>query len=331
MTAEDTSTDTLQDLIEASDLAGLTRYVDGVCASRDWGQLTVIRDRCNEAVERGKQVWAIAQFAEYRMALDAPAEMAGTVMSDGRGRFALGPLWEVAASNHRWEDLSEFVTVPTVRAMIAHERSIRGEAVDETSIDGRVLEIPAAIQPWEPAYPVAEYQSDRATFPDDIFDLPMEWIELPDTVDRDDDDRVCNALLNLVGPWWEDSLGHAEVVTVEGTIEEAIRALGPHRVRETDVGLATALEAMTWAGASGGAHGRRRGTPTGRALAWWVVLEVLGYDEVPDDLEELGREAAELRWVLWDPGDRVGGWNLHLGIEDPTDGLAWVLSAVDAA
>ena len=330
MTAHDASTDTLQDLIEASDLAGLTRYVDGVCVSRDWEQLTVVRDRCNEAVERGKQVWAIAQFAEYRMALDAPAEMAGAVMSDGRGRFALGPLWEVAASSHTWVELSRYVSVPTVRAMIAHERSIRGEVVDVASIDDRVLEIPVAMQPWEPSYPVADYQSDRATFPDDIFDLPMEWIELPDAMDRDDDDRVCNALLNLVGPWWEDSIGHAEVATVEGTIEDAIRTLGPHRVRAADVDLATGLEAMVWAGASGGAHGRRRGTPTGRALAWWVVLEVLGYEEVPEDRDELGREADELRWVLWDPGDRVGGWNLHIGIEDPQDGLAWVLSAVDA-
>jgi hypothetical protein len=330
VTTDDATTDTLQDLIEASDLAGLTRYVDGVCASRDWDQLAVVRDRCNEAVERGKQVWAIAQFAEYRMALDAPAEMAGAVMSDGRGRFALGPLWEVAASTHSWGDLDPYVSVPTVRAMIAHERSIRGEAVDATSIDERILEIPLAVQSWEPEYPVADYQSDRATFPDEIFDLPMAWIELPDATDRDDDDRVCNALLALVAPWWEDSLGHAEVVTVEGTIEEAIRALGPHRVRAAEVDLATAFEAMVWAGASGGAHGRRRGTPTGRALAWWVILEVLGYDDVPEDLDELGREAAALRWMLWDPGDRVGGWNLHLGIQDPRDGLAWVLSAVDA-
>jgi len=325
------TTDTLTELIEGSDLAGLTRYVDGVCASREWERLTVVRDRCNEAVERGKQVWAIAQFAEYRMALEAPAEMAGTVMSDGRGRFALGPLWEVAASTHTWDDLQEHVSVPTVRAMIAHERSIRGEAVDEAHIDQRILEIPAAMQPWEPAYPVADYQSDRATFPDDIFDLPMEWIELPDPGDRDDEDSVCNALMDLVGPWWEDSLGHAEVITVEGTIEEAIRALGPHRVRAAEVDLSTALEALVWAGASGGAHGRRRGTPRGRAGAWWVLLEILGYDDVPDDLDDFGRQAAELRFVLWDPGDRVGGWNLHIGIEDPTDGLAWVLSAVDAA
>lgn len=331
MTTDDAdSTDSLQNLIEASDLAGLTRYVDGVCASREWERLPVVVDRCNEAVERGKQVWAIAQYAEYRMALDAPGEMAGSVMSDGRGRFALGPLWEVAASTHTWDDLSQYVTVPTVRAMIAHERSIRGETVDAASVDGRVLEIPVEIQPWEPTYPVADYQSDRATFPDDIFDLPMEWIELPDAIERDDDDGVTHTLLELVAPWWEDSLGHAETVTVEGTIEEGIRVLGPHRVRAADVDLSTALEAMVWAGASGGAHGRRRGTPRGRAAAWWVILEILGYDDVPDDLGQLGREAAELRWVLWDPGDRVGGWNLHIGIEDPTDGIAWVLSAVDA-
>jgi hypothetical protein len=136
--------------------------------------------------------------------------------------------------------------------------------------------------------------------------------------------------MELVKPWWDDSQGKAEVATVDGTIEGAIRVLGPHRVRIADVSLQTALEAMAWAGASGGGHGRRRGTPIGRAGAWWVLLELLGYDEVPDDPSVLADEAEGVRWVLWDPGDRVGGWNLHLGIEDPADGIAWVLSAVDA-
>jgi len=40
-------------------------------------------------------------------------------------------------------------------------------------------------------------------------------------------------------------------------------------------------------------------------------------------------EASELRWVLWDPGDAVGGWALHLAVEDPQDGMAWAISAVD--
>ncbi len=324
------SADSLVPLIEGSHPAGLVRAIDGICVRRDWDELVDLRDRCNEAVERGKQVWAIAQFAEYRLALEAPPEMAATVMSDGRGRFSLGPLWEVAASSHSWADLAPHLEAPTIRALVAHERSIHGDIVDPLDVDPSILEIPVELQQWEPPYPVAKYASDRATFPDDIFDINMAWRDLGEPAQRQQDDEVCDALLDLVKPWWEDSLGKAEVVTVDGSIEEAIRTLGPHKVRLVDVSLHTALEAMAWAGASGGGHGRRRGTPIGRAGAWWILLEVLGYDEVPEDASLLGEDGAGLRWVLWDPGDRIGGWNLHIGIEDPQDGVSWVLSAVDA-
>ena len=322
--------DALTSLIEGSDLAGLIRHIDGICSRREWDELIDLRDRCEEAVERGKQVWGVAQFAEYRLALEAPAETAATVMDDGRGRFALGPLWEVGASSHPWDDLREYLDVPTVRAMVAHERSIRGDDVAESDIDVHVLGVPVAQQPWEPSYPVAEYKPDRAAFPDDIHEINMDWVDLPEAAEPQPDDGLCDALMDLVKPWWEDSQGKAEVVTVDGSIEEAIRALGPHRVRLVDVTPDQAMEAMAWAGASGGGHGRRRGTPAGRAGAWWVLTEALGYDEIPEDVSALGQEASELRWVLWDPGDRIGGWNLHIGIEDPEDGAAWVLSAVDA-
>ncbi|MCH8899668.1 MAG: hypothetical protein IH942_04120, partial [Acidobacteria bacterium] len=86
--------------------------------------------------------------------------------------------------------------------------------------------------------------------------------------------------------------------------------------------------AMVWAAASGGAHGSRRGTPRGRALAWWVVAQLLGYDELPEDDDALV-EAEELNWYLWDPGEQVGGWSLHLAVEDPEDEVSWALSAVD--
>lgn len=322
--------DVLTPLIESSDLGGLLKHVDGICARRAWDELVDLRDRCDEAVERGKQLWAVSQFAEYRLALEAPADLAASVMLDGRGRFALGPLWEVAASSHSWTDLQPHVTIPTVRAMVGHERAIRGDEVTESEIDPLVLGIPVAIQSWEPAYPLAEYKSDRADFPSDVHEIDMEWTDLDDAAETVDEDGVCHVLLDLVKPWWEDSQGKAEVVTVDGTIEEAIRSLGPRRVRIVDVTVEQAMQAMCWAASSGGGHGRRRGTPAGRAAAWWVVLEVLGYDEVPEDLSEVGDEAAELRWVLWDPGDRIGGWNLHLGVEDQDDGVAWVLSAVDA-
>lgn len=322
--------DTLTPLIEGSDLAGLIRAIDGICSRREWDELIALRDRCDEAVKRGKQVWAVSQFAEYRLALEGPSDLAATVMTDGRGRFSLGPLWEVASSSHSWSELRPYLDVPTIRALTAHERSIHGDLVDGGDIDNAILEIPVAIQSWEPRYPTAKYTPDRATFPDDIFDIEMRWTDLGEPIEAQADDEVSDALLDLVKPWWEDSLGKAEVVTVDGTIEDAIRVLGPHRVRMSDVSLETALEAMTWAGASGGGHGRRRGTPVGRAGAWWVLLSLLGYDDVPGDASEVGREASGLRWVLWDPGDRVGGWNLHIGVEDPEDGVAWVLSAVDA-
>lgn len=322
--------DALTPLIERTDLAGLIRTIDGICSRRDWGELIDLRDRCDEAVTRGKQVWAVSQFAEYRLALEGPADLAATVMTDGRGRFTLGPLWEVAASSHSWADLDPFLSSPTIRALTAHERSIHGDSVPEDAVDRGILEIPVAQQSWEPAYPTAEYASDSATFPDDIFDIEMQWTDLGEPVESAGDDEVSDVLMDLVKPWWEDSLGKAEVVTVVGTIEDGIRTLGPHRVRMADVSLSTAFEAMVWAGASGGGHGRRRGTPAGRVGAWWVLLEILGYDDVPEDVSGLGDEAADLRWVLWDPGDRVGGWNLHIGIEDPADGIAWVLSAVDA-
>jgi hypothetical protein len=214
--------------------------------------------------------------------------------------------------------------------MTAHERSIRGDNIDEIEIDSAILGIPVEIQGWEPRYPVAEYRSDRASFPDDIFDIPMQWIDLPEPGVALPDDGVCDVLADVVKAWWDDSLGKSEVVTVDGTIEEAIRALGPHRVRAAEIDTKTAMEAIAWAGASGGAHGNRRGTPAGRAAAWWVLLEILGYDDPPDDQSDLAQEADSLRWLIWDPGDRIGGWNLHLGVEDPEDGIAWVISAVDA-
>ena len=127
-----------------------------------------------------------------------------------------------------------------------------------------------------------------------------------------------------------ESSGHADVVQVEGDALAAIRAIGPRRARVADVTLGEALAAMAWTGSSGGAYGSRRGTPIGRSLAWWVLATLLGYDEMPDDPSDL-EEAAELRWVVWDPGDAVGGWALHLAIEDPQDGVAWAISAVDMA
>jgi hypothetical protein len=321
--------DRLRALIESSDLDGLVRFIDGLVEAREWDGLVAVRDGCVEAVERGKQVWGAAQFVEYRMALDAPAEYVGAVVLPGAGRFALGPLWEVAASTHTWAELDPHLTDPAARAFAAHERSIRGEDVGDPDIDPRIVEVPLRLQTWEPDYPVAVYRSDRADFPERA--LPdLDWVELPGAPRVGERDEAIDGLLELVKPWIEDSSGRGEGTCVEGAAHDAIRALGPHRVRMAEIGFDDALSLMVWTGASGGAYGRRRGTPAGRAATWWALAALLGAeDDWPPDPAWMGDTAAALRWWVWDPGDRVGGWNFHLAVEDLDVGLAWSVTAVD--
>jgi hypothetical protein len=320
--------DDLLNLIEGSDLAGLVRRIDGLVSAREWDGIVELRDRCIEAVDRGKQLWGVAQFAEYRLALDAPGPLAGQVVKEGAGRFALGPLWEVAASTHSWNDLAPHVNDARLRTLLAHERVLRGEAFSPDGVDPHVLEVPLAVQQWEPDYPVAAYRSDRADFPENEWS-GLEWIELGEPLARLDEDDALEALLGLVAPWMEQSNGRAEGCVVEGSAVDAIRTLGPHRVRAAEIDGGEALALMAWTGASGGAYGRRRGTPVGRAQTWWALAALLGLDDI-DDPDSLGAGISELRWLRWDPGDQIGGWGFHLAVEDPEDGLAWAVSAVDA-
>lgn len=318
----------LTDLIEGSDLAGLIRRIDGYSSAREWEGIVELRDRCIEAVERGKQLWGVAQFAEYRLALEAPGPIAGQVVKEGAGRFALGPLWEVAASTHVWAEIAPHIDDARLQTLIAHERILRGEDVDNAAIDPHVLEVPASLSDWEPAYPVAAYRSDRADFPEHEW-TGIDWIELPERIEREQQDDALEALLDLTAPWTEQSNGRADGCVVQGTALEAIRTLGPHRVRAAEIDGGEALALMAWTGASGGAYGRRRGTPVGRMQTWWALAALLGIDEI-DDVEALGEGLGELRWMRWEPGDQIGGWSFHLAVEDPEDGLAWAVSAVDA-
>ena len=120
---------------------------------------------------------------------------------------------------------------------------------------------------------------------------------------------ACDALLDLVRPWTEESSGRAECRAVVGLAVDAIRALGPHRVRLAEIDLGQALALLTWVGAGGGAYGRRRGTPIGRAAAWWTVSALLGVeDDWPPDPALLEEDAGGAQVVCLGsgrPGRRV--------------------------
>lgn len=99
-----------------------------------------------------------------------------------------------------------------------------------------------------------------------------------------------------------------------------------------EVSPADALAHLAWTGASGGAHGRRRGLSVGRFAAWWTLAALSGLlHHWPVPAEELGRAASEIRWYAWDGGEPVTGWSLRLAAEDPAENLAWAVNATDAA
>jgi len=320
--------DVVAEAVSGGDLDQLVRLVDGLCGSREWAEVVRLRDRCRSAMERGLQLWPAAEYAEYRLALDAPAEFAGPVVREGAGRFALGPLWEVAASTHEWEALAPHLPDEPPKALAAHERVVRGE--DLTRVDGidpGILEVPLRLEVWEPTYPPAVYRPDKADFPTPA--VPQfESAALPEAGVGLDDEESIEALYDLGRGWVEQSNGTCRAVAVEGGATEAIARLGGDSARIGVVDPATALAWMAWAAANGGAYGRRSGTPAGRFSAWWAAATLCGFDWPPEP-DELGEAIQGLDWYLWEPPDLVGGWALHLAAADPGEGFAWAVAATD--
>jgi len=339
----------LTTLIEASDLDGLVLAVNGLCDAGDWDGLVALGARCRAALERGRQLWPVASHIEYRLALSAPGEWAGTVVAPGAGRFAPGPLPEVAASTHGWEELAPWVPDGPLAAVCAHERVVRGEDLSAwPGIDSRVLEIPLRLAEWEPEYPVATYHGDRGEFPMPVGPARPALVDRgrPALVDRGpaelgpqrapaeqaEDPEVCRALLDLAGAWTTESDGRAEAVAVVGDAAAAVAALGVPAARLTPMGLADSMALLAWTGASGGAHGRRRGMAAGRFGAWWVLGALCeALDEWPVSAESMGERAEKLRWFRWDAGDPETGWVCRIAVEQPSQGRAWSLAATDSA
>jgi len=331
LTVTSTSDDALDDLIHRADLDGLVRMIDDRCRSRDWPGLLRVRDRSRHAVETGRQLWPAATLAEYRLALLATPEHVAAVLdeTDGlSGRFTIGPLTEVAAQHHTWDELRSVLDLGPRAAFVAHERVLRGERVEVDDLPD-VLDLPLELHDWEPDYPLAVYTDVGAEFP--MPDLPDSWLEVAPVRGEMLDDDVDLAVRQLVEPWLTGSNGQAEVVCVEGEVADALGALGLQRARVARLEPSDALAWLAWAGASGGAHGRRRGAASGRFGAWWT-LAAFGdlLDDWPVPPEELGELAAELRWYRWDAYEPAMGWQLQLAVEDPDDDVAWALLARDA-
>jgi hypothetical protein len=320
----------LAELLSMGDLDGLVRHADRLANAADWNQLLVLRDRCNEAAElTGKQLWGAAQYAEYRLALDAPGELAASVVVSGAARFALGPLTEVVAQHHAWKELADHLPDPASASVVAQERILRGEdlrddpraGLDETGL-------PGILHPFEPSYALPTYRPDELleSGPAEptgaargLTDIPGPPAEAPELQD---------ALADAVDHWQTQSTGEVWTATVDGPIDAAIGALTRGEVHLVELSVPAALGLIAWCAASGAAHAPRRGMGPGRSAAWWVAVQAAGLDWPPDP-DELEYELEELRWWTWSTEGDEQGWRLRIAVEDPADDLTVAIDAFD--
>jgi len=320
----------LAEAVDQGDLDELLRLVDQLCAARDWDALVRLRTLCTRAHERGRQLWPAAAHAEYRLALEAPAPYAAGVLVEGAGRFTLGPLPEVAAATHSWAELAPHVAVGPDAVVTMHERVVRGEDCREGPLPGPpVLDLPRALAPWEPGYPVAQYRSHDTHFPSPPLPTKRE-VTLP-RAPMGEQDAATEALADLTRTWTSASDGRAEAVAVAGGPLDAVAALGPPVARVAPIEGSAAMALMAWTGASGGAHGRRPGAAAGRFGAWWVLAALAeALDRWPDVGDEVGAALTRFEWLVWDAAEPSSGWELRLAVGDPRRNRAWAVAALDA-
>jgi len=321
-------TNDIDKLIHRVDLDGLVRFVNDTVSSREWRQLVRVRDACTSAVKTGRQVWPIATLANYRLALWAPAEFACRSLDDSMRTFMPGPISEILAINHSWVELAPYLEPSPDRSLVAHERALRGDVIDTSEYS--TLDMPFALQTWEPDYDPATYADDGGQFP--APPAPSTTRVMTTSGEELDDPDTTSAFRLLVEPWTAASNGRAEIAIVEGDGLAALGALGAVDARRCKVEHHLALRWMVWAASSGGAHGRRRGRANGRSTTWWFLHQFLDLgDTWPTDADELGMRIEGLVFHLWDSIEPATGWSLQLTIEDSTTGLSCAIHARDAA
>ena len=319
------------DLINRADLDGLVRLIDDYCETRSWHDLLGLRDACKAAVANGRQVWPASTLAEYRLALLAPAEIAVKVVDEEAGRFTMGPLTEVIAQNHQWSELNGFLEPSPTSTYIAYECGIRGQQVDSELFPA--LESPCTLLPVESNYVLAEYHDNEAKFPTPAIPEMGNAIAVPaSSAIVVQDPEVETAIHQLVDAWTTQSNGELRISCVEGSVLDALAVLEVQEARLSLLTSSDALAWLTWTGASGGAHGRRRGNALGRDAAWWTVAALTEKTfHWPLSDEESLTAVNSLQWFWWDANEPTTGWNVRLCVHHADRNRSLALSLNDVA
>lgn len=324
--------DHLDSLIHRVDLDELVRYVDNTCGDRDFEHLIEIRNRARAAVDTGRQLWPIATLANYRLALYAPAYLAVRSFDDTARTFMPGPLSEIISTRHHWDELADHLPDGPDRSLVAYERALRGDTI--TTDETQALDIPVTPLSWEPQYPIATYDDDGVHCDPPPLPRVASTRQVRDDFDEDcviDDDDTATAVHELFSPWTTESNGKVSVTVVDGTIQDALTAHGIADADTVPLTTSTAFALLAWAGASGGAHGTRRGMATGRFGAWWLCATVADIaDNWPLTDPESEQIINALQWERFvHPSADTNGWVVHLAVHDPSTGVSVCIDASD--
>jgi len=320
----------LDALVDRADLDEITRRIDSMCSSRDWSGLASLRDKAAAAVRTGRQTWPCATLANYRLALHGPAALAAESLQHPTSTFSIGPLTEVIAQNHTWDELAAHIDDAPLRGFVAYERALRGDTIDNDPALRSILDIPVAPAAWEPAYEVPTYDDNGVDVPTPQLNLGA-WADLRCTpAQSDDDPDIESAVRSVFEAWTTQSNGRVSFVAVSGGVDSALGALGLTKARTCPLEPSQVMSLVAWAGASGGAHGRRRGGAQGRFCAWWLATAMAdALDEWPLPHGTLRAEMEELQWFAWTTDEPALGWQLQMAVWDPFNDMAWAFSARD--
>jgi hypothetical protein len=251
------------------------------------------------------------------------------VVDEEAGRFTMGPLTEVIAQNHQWSELSEFLEPSPTSTYIAYECAIRGQKVDSELFPA--LESPSTLLPIETKYALAEYHDNEAKFPTPAIPEMGSAIAIPESsATIIQDPEVSAAFHQLADAWTTQSNGELQISCVEGSVLDALGALNVQEARLSLLASGEALAWLAWAGASGGAHGRRRGNALGRDAAWWTIAALAEKTfHWPIGNEELEDAANSLQWFWWDNNEPTTGWNVKLCVHHAQRNQSWAISLND--
>jgi hypothetical protein len=241
----------------------------------------------------------------------------------------MGPLTEVIAQNHQWSELSEFLQPSPTSTYIAYECGIRGQQVDGELFPA--LESPCTLLSVETNYALAEYHDNEAKFPTPAIPEMGNAIAVPaSSANVVHDSEVSTAFHQLVDAWTTQSNGELRISCVEGSVLDALAIIDVQEARLSLLTSSEALAWLTWAGASGGAHGRRRGNALGRDAAWWTIAALtVNTFHWPLSNDDLETAVNSLQWFWWDTNEPTTGWQLQLCIHHADRNRSWAISVHD--